>query len=245
MVFESLGPSLFDFLKRHNYQPFPMVCIQDFAVQLLETMAFLHSFSLIHTDLKIENILLMNDREINFDRRTVVPERTKIKLIDFGGACYDNSKKSTIINTRQYRSPEVILDTGWSMPSDMWSLGCILAELYQGDLLFRTHSNLEHLALMERMIGPFPRRLLKNANQIADEAFDSSGRHRMGKVLSPENEAFVLKSLTLEEIVRHPEDRWFLRLLRKILVFDPQERSTAHECLRYLHSVGRCHVRHA
>lgn len=59
MVFESLGPSLYDFMKRHDYQPFPMPCVQDFTIQLLEALEFLHSFRLIHTDLKIENILLM------------------------------------------------------------------------------------------------------------------------------------------------------------------------------------------
>jgi hypothetical protein len=59
MVFESLGPSLYDFMKRHDYQPFPMACVQDFTIQLLEALEFLHSFRLIHTDLKIENILLM------------------------------------------------------------------------------------------------------------------------------------------------------------------------------------------
>ena len=118
MVFENLGPSLYDFLKQHEYRPFPIVCIQDFAIQLLECMEFLHSFRLIHTDLKAENILLINDREVSYasDR---VPESTKIKVIDFGGACYDTDKKSTVINTRQYRAPEVILRTGWSMPSDM------------------------------------------------------------------------------------------------------------------------------
>jgi hypothetical protein len=54
MVFESLGPSLYDFLKRQKYQPFPLVCVRDFAKQLLETLEFLHGFRLIHTDLKPE-----------------------------------------------------------------------------------------------------------------------------------------------------------------------------------------------
>jgi dual-specificity kinase/CDC-like kinase len=142
LVFENLGPSLYDFLKRTNYQPFPMLCVQDFTVQLLETLEFLHGIRMIHTDLKIENVLLMNDREVTY-RNQRVPASTKIKIIDFGGACYDSDKKSAVINTRQYRAPEVststvhpmfsshllmliifismkvILGTGWSMPSDM------------------------------------------------------------------------------------------------------------------------------
>ena len=59
-------------------------------------------------------------------------------MIDFGGAAYDSDYKSFLINTRQYRAPEVILGLGWSMPSDMWSVGCILMELYTGSLLFKT-----------------------------------------------------------------------------------------------------------
>lgn len=55
---------------------------------------------------------------------------------------------SPLINTRQYRSPEVILDIGWSFASDVWSLGCILIELYTGKLLFGTHDHLEHLAMI-------------------------------------------------------------------------------------------------
>jgi serine/threonine protein kinase len=122
MVFESLGPSLYDFLKRQKYQPFPLVCVRDFAKQLLETLEFLHSFRLIHTDLKPENVLLLNSREVSYKGYTI-PECTRIKVIDFGGATYDNEKKSSVVNTRQYRAPEVILGVGWSMPSDMWSVG--------------------------------------------------------------------------------------------------------------------------
>jgi serine/threonine protein kinase len=51
-----------------------------------------------------------------------VPVSTRIKLIDFGGATYDDEKKSSVVNTRQYRAPEVILGIGWSFPSDLWCL---------------------------------------------------------------------------------------------------------------------------
>lgn len=51
-------------------------------------------------------------------------------MIDFGGATYDDDQeKSTIINTRQYRGPEVTLELGWSFPSDIWSAACIIAEV--------------------------------------------------------------------------------------------------------------------
>ena len=63
---------------------------------------------------------------------------SQMPVIDFGGATYDTDHKSSIVNTRQYRAPEVILGLGWSMPSDCWSVGCIAAELYHGELLFAT-----------------------------------------------------------------------------------------------------------
>lgn len=239
MIFERLGLSLYDFLKKNDFVPFPMVCVQDFCIQLLETLEFLHRLRLIHTDLKIENILLINDREIIFDGRRV-PESTRIKLIDFGGACYDNEKKSSLINTRQYRAPEVILEAGWSMPSDMWSLGCILAELATGELLFATHDNVEHLALMERVIGRFPHGMLRRSgNDMARKAFDSSGYHRRDRVLSESSDRFVRKTPVLEDLFPRREDDWFISLLRRVLVIDPCERATAHECLQFLSSMRR------
>jgi serine/threonine protein kinase len=180
-----------------------------------------------------------------------VPESTHIKVIDFGGACFDDAKKSAVINTRQYRAPEVMLGTGWSMPSDIWSLGCILAELYQGELLFPTHNNNEHLALMEHVIGPFQFSLIQTAksgavaSELARGAFDSNGGHVMERILSAESVSFVKKSSRLESIIRNPHDDWFLQLLRRMLVFDPEARATAHECLRYLSTIRRDVVRHA
>lgn len=183
---------------------------------------------------KPENILLLNGRQIPQRGGYCIPESTRIKVIDFGGATYDNEKKSSIVNTRQYRAPEVILGCGWSMPSDLWSIGCILAELYQGELLFATHDNIEHLALIERVIGTFPRKMLKRAKnvEIVDKAFDSNGSHRMEQVLPSDQLTYVSRIVPLESIIIYDEDLWFLRLLRRILVIDPDERATARECLR-------------
>lgn len=229
LVFESLGLSLYDFLKKNDFQPFPLYCIQDFAQQLLSALEFLHSLHLIHTDLKPENILLVSKNVKTYRSNLLVPAYTRIKVIDFGGATYDDEPKSTVINTRQYRAPEVILELPWSFPSDIWSLGCILAELYTGNLLFATHDNYEHLALIERAIGTFPRYMLDaSVSPISKKVFDSCGRFR-GKSLSPSSQTHVEQMLPINNlVVDEPE---FLQLLKQLLVIDPHRRATASEAL--------------
>jgi len=168
MEFEKLGRSLYEFIKHNKYRGFRLDTVRVFAYQLLKAVAFCHSIKLIHTDLKPENILLVrSDYTVNNEGEPPdyrIPVYKEIRLIDFGGATFEDDHHSRIINTRQYRSPEVLLGLGWSYPSDMWSVGCILAELYTGELLFGTHEDLEHLALMEKILGkPLPRRLTKRA----------------------------------------------------------------------------------
>ncbi|KAK7851464.1 serine/threonine-protein kinase afc2 [Quercus suber] len=100
-----------------------------------------------------------------------VPKSGAIKVIDFGSTTYERQEQTYIASTRHYRAPEVILDElnssnnftglGWSYPCDVWSVGCILVELCTGEALFQTHENLEHLAKMERVLGPLPQHMLK------------------------------------------------------------------------------------
>ena len=104
------------------FNPFPFECSDANSFnwqyrQLLEALDFLRSINLIHTDLKLENVLL---RTSDLREETVycrakgervqieVPVNPQVKLIDFGGATYEDAHKATIINTRQYRAPEVL-----------------------------------------------------------------------------------------------------------------------------------------
>lgn len=50
---------------------------------------------------------------------------TDVRLIDFGSATFDHEHHSTIVSTRHYRAPEVILELGWSQPCDVWSIGYV------------------------------------------------------------------------------------------------------------------------
>ena len=81
------------------------------------------------------------------------------------------------------------------------------------------------------------------SSDLARDAFDASGRHRLGRVLPAENATFVQRTKRLDDLVRN-EDSWFLDLLRMILVIDPHQRATAHECLQYLGRIRRDTVRY-
>ncbi|GJQ85774.1 hypothetical protein Trydic_g20335 [Trypoxylus dichotomus] len=166
IAFEMLGLSVFDFLKDNNYQPYPLDQVRHIGYQLCYSVKFLHDNKLTHTDLKPENILFVDsDYDViynNKKRRDVKRvKRTDVRLIDFGSATFDHEHHSTIVSTRHYRAPEVILELGWSQPCDVWSIGCILFELYLGITLFQTHDNREHLAMMQRILGDIPLKMAK------------------------------------------------------------------------------------
>ena len=222
--------------------------MRDFARQLLEALEFLHGMGLIHTDLKPENILLCDDgtapaappaaggsnRHGNGGRRgPLLPASTRVKVIDFGGATYDDdAHKSTIVNTRQYRAPEVILEVGWSYPSDLWSAGCIVAELFTGDLLFATHNNMEHLALMERGLGLFPRDMLARS-KVAPRFFDvaGGGHSRWREECDKDSQKHIRGQPRIEEVFRRHKDTGIVEVVEGMLEIDPKRRLSARRAL--------------
>lgn len=238
IVSEPLGKSLYDYIKANNYKPLPLYCVQSFADQLLTAVSFLHGMGLVHTDLKPENVLLVKRAPFSRSRSltctrdgstSLAPASTAIRLIDFGGATYDHCRKSSLINTRQYRAPEVILGHPWSLASDIWSLGCIFMELYTGRLLFSTHDSFEHLALMEKCLGKFPAHMRTGGN--AGKYFHrSTGTLRYWDNPDKESLAHVTRMRKLEYTV-HPRDNIFLKFIRSLLQFDPAKRITAAEAL--------------
>lgn len=175
LAFEPLGSSLYDLLKSNKYRGFFMADVQKFVMQIMRALAAIHKIRLTHTDLKPENVLLVDPHTHVVEwprgkagekvRRPVDPQ---VKLIDFGGSTFASDHHSSIINTRQYRAPEVTLGVGWEESSDLWSAGCLAAELYTGRMLFPTHDNLEHLAMMEATIGPMPRWMCERAAHGAE-----------------------------------------------------------------------------
>ena len=104
---------------------------------------------IIHCDMKPENILLRSSN------------KTGIKVIDFGSACYENQKIYTYIQSRYYRAPEIILGISYTTEIDMWSFACILVELYNGLPLFVGESEADQLASIMVYLDVPPLELIK------------------------------------------------------------------------------------
>ncbi|KAI0244479.1 serine threonine protein kinase CMGC group [Massospora cicadina] len=243
MVFDLLGPSIFDFLKSNSFQPFPHAHVQHFARQILTSLAFIHNLGLVHTDLKPENILLVSaDYDLVPAKRkkehkhTKVLNNTEIRLIDFGSATFESEYHSSVVSTRHYRAPEIILGMGWSYPCDIWSVGCILVELFTGDALFQTHENLEHLAMMQAVLGPIPPTIVRRANKAGQKLFSDTG-----KLLYPTSETskqstkFVKGMKDISKIATRAGifTKLFTDLLSKLLVYAPEQRIQAADALRH------------
>uniref|UniRef100_A0A8C8EU15 non-specific serine/threonine protein kinase n=1 Tax=Oncorhynchus tshawytscha TaxID=74940 RepID=A0A8C8EU15_ONCTS len=123
LVFEMLEQNLYDFLKQNKFSPLPLKVIRPVLQQVATALKKLKSLGLIHADLKPENIMLVDP----------VRQPYRVKVIDFGSASHvSKAVCSTYLQSRYYRAPEIILGLPFCEAIDMWSLGCVIAELFLG-----------------------------------------------------------------------------------------------------------------
>ncbi|CCM01143.1 uncharacterized protein FIBRA_03191 [Fibroporia radiculosa] len=141
LVFELLSSNLYELIKQNQFQGLSTQLVKVFTAQLLDAMTILKDARLIHCDLKPENILLKS------------LQSPQIKVIDFGSACHERQTVYTYIQSRFYRSPEVLLGIPYTASIDMWSLGCIAVELFLGLPLFPGTSEYNQITRIVDMLG--------------------------------------------------------------------------------------------
>ncbi|KAF2239100.1 hypothetical protein EV356DRAFT_502049 [Viridothelium virens] len=214
---ELLGMNLYEFIKAHDFKGFSLKLIRRFTKQMLSALVLLKSHRVIHCDLKPENILLAH------------PLHSEIKVIDFGSSCFENEKVYTYIQSRFYRSPEVILGMSYGLPIDMWSLGCILAELLTGYPIFPGENEQEQLACIMEIFGPPEKHLIEKSTR-KKLFFDSMGKPRI--TVSSKGRRRRASSKTLQGTLKCDDDA-FLDFLARCLRWDPDRRLKPDEALHH------------
>lgn len=220
---ELLDMNLYEFIKANGFRGFSTKLIRRFTKQLLSSLLLLKQHKVIHCDLKPENILLSH------------PVHSEIKVIDFGSSCFENEKVYTYIQSRFYRSPEVILGMTYGMPIDMWSLGCILAELYTGYPIFPGENEQEQLACIMEVFGPPEKHLIEKSTR-KKLFFDSLGKPRL--TVSSKGRRRRPSSKTLQQVLKC-DDEAFLDFLTRCLRWDPERRLKPDEAVRHEFITGQ------
>ncbi|CAN1748541.1 Serine/threonine-protein kinase ppk15 [Linum perenne] len=221
IVCELLRANLYEFQKFNQEsggEPYYTLSrIQMITRQCLEALEYLHSLGIIHCDLKPENILIKSYR------------RCEIKVIDLGSSCFKTDNLCLYVQSRSYRAPEVMLGLPYDEKIDMWSLGCILAELCSGEVMFPNDSVAMILGRMVGVLGGIDIEMLENA-QEADKYFTKERDLYFINEETEQIEYIIPEETSLESRVG-TSDEAFLDFVRSLLEINPIRRLTASQAL--------------
>ena len=223
--FELLSINLYELMKINGFKGVSEPLIRRFAVQMLISLLYIRKNGIIHCDLKPENILL------------VTHNKSAIKIIDFGSCCWEHERVYTYIQSRFYRAPEIILGIPYTTAIDMWSLGCIVAELSRGYPLFPGENETEQLQYMMETLGVPPKAVVRSGSRW-EHFFEISGEPKLAQ--NSRGEVHFPGTKKLKTSIASQETS-FCDFVGKCLDWDPRTRMTPEEGLRHewLLEVGR------
>ncbi|XP_072256051.1 homeodomain-interacting protein kinase 2 isoform X2 [Pyxicephalus adspersus] len=250
LVFEMLEQNLYDFLKQNKFSPLPLKYIRPVLQQVATALMKLKSLGLIHADLKPENIMLVDPSRQPY----------RVKVIDFGSASHvSKAVCSTYLQSRYYRAPEIILGLPFCEAIDMWSLGCVIAELFLGWPLYPGASEYDQIRYISQTQGlpaeyllssgtkttrffnrdgdsPYPLWRLKTPEDHESETGIKSKEARKYIFNCLDDMAQVNMTSDLEGsdmLVEKADRREFIDLLKKMLTIDADKRITPIETLNH------------
>ncbi|GMH03918.1 hypothetical protein Nepgr_005757 [Nepenthes gracilis] len=223
IVCELLKANLYEFHKFNRESGgevyFTMPRLQSITIQVLEALQFLHGLGLIHCDLKPENILVKSY------------SRCEVKVIDLGSSCFETDNLCSYVQSRSYRAPEVILGLPYDVKIDIWSFGCILAELCTGNVLFQNDSPATLLARVIGIIGLIDQEMLAKGR----DAYKYFTKNHM--LYERNQEANRLEYLIPKKTsLRHRlpmGDQGFIDFVSYLLEINPRKRPSATEALKH------------
>ncbi|XP_036447636.1 SRSF protein kinase 3 [Colossoma macropomum] len=242
LVLELLGPDLRCWQVCFGKPGLSLGCVRRVIAQVLEGLDYLHTHcKIIHTDIKPENILLCLEQQPPANTAGHRPtthtdtENVSVKIADLGSSCWVYKHFCEEIQTRQYRSLEVLLGSEYGPPADIWSVACMAFELSTGDSLFEPKAGKnfsleeDHLAHIIELLGKIPASVALSG-KYSSEYFNRKGDLQRIPALRPWGlyEVLVEKyQFPLQEAVL------FSDFLLRMLDFLPERRATAAQCLKH------------
>ena len=190
--------------------------------QILQSLRFLHEeMKMIHCDLKPENVVIESY------------SRSDVKVIDLGSSAFRGDTASYYIQSRAYRAPEVVLGQPFDCKIDMWSLGCVLAELYSGSVLFQNDSVPTMVGRIVAILG----------EQARWKMFNAGGKYRR-HIFTKTGDIYERDPRTGEPTIIHPvpsslneqmgsSPDVFVNFVQSLLFVSPSERPSAREALEH------------
>lgn len=155
IVTEVLSINLYTFLELLNFLGVSLKLLKSFAKKILKGLQYIHEMKVIHCDMKPENIMIRLPANYNPSLSDDVPD-LEVRIIDFGSSCLENETSFSYIQSRFYRAPEVILGAKYSSKIDIWSFGCVIAEMFSGTPLLPGKTELEQIGLILELFGAPP-----------------------------------------------------------------------------------------
>ena len=214
IVTELLGQNLLEVIKSEECKGDHLDFVRGVTGQILEALKVLRKLRIIHCDLKPENVLRFSS--------------SQVKVADFGSSCLVSEKYFGYIQSRNYRSPEVVLGCPFDYQIDIWSLGCVVFELVTGDLLFKPSSELELLHQIQFLRGEIPSCLLQTSSKYP-QFFTSNTLIP----LLPNPCSSCSCSALNSPFQALPNDPLLLDFLQSCLTIDPKSRITANQALSH------------
>ncbi|KAG7271432.1 hypothetical protein CRUP_013682, partial [Coryphaenoides rupestris] len=191
LEFELLNMSLLNLTEDAEDKKLPLMQIRDILKQMATALEYLGHLEIIHTDLKLQNIM--------------VSRRGRFKLIDFGLSMYEcQANSGDVCQTIWYRSPEIMLGLPFTRAIDMWSLGCIAAELLTGFPMYPGNNEyeMEYSEMWEKdpLSGCVPTKTLEAVVQAGNVPITSSFPDLLKRMLELDPD----KRITPSELLEHP-----------------------------------------
>ncbi|CAD8164584.1 unnamed protein product [Paramecium octaurelia] len=178
--------------------------------------------------------LFLQQKKISFTQQKKLPDNFRLKIADLGNACWIHHHFSTLIQTRQYRSPEVLLGVKYNPTADIWSFACMIFEMLTGDYLFEPRQgpnfskNEDHLAQIQELLGKFPFEYSTRGVK-AKRYFQQNGQMKRIPQLHFWN---LYNVLTEKYRFKQEEALSFASFMMPMLHQLPEYRTTAQEALK-------------